>query len=81
MYKTPSVDELRAYLAEHEITGSAFARIVGSDPRTARRWTAPVDQRGHRDIPWTAWALLRLYVGGLSVEEYRAMVDSTPKTT
>lgn len=30
--------ELRAFLAEHELSQQALARLLGVDPRTVRRW-------------------------------------------
>lgn len=74
MYEIPTPDELREFAQRHELTGSAAAEIVGVDPRTWRKWTAAPDADNRRAIPWSAWALLRLYVGELSIDQYRLEV-------
>lgn len=37
--------------------------MVGVDPRTVRKWTAPAEAKNHRDIPYAAWRLFLQYVG------------------
>jgi hypothetical protein len=75
MYEVPKPDAFREWLKVHELTGAEAARIVGIDSRSIRRYTAPPDQEGARQLPWAIWMLLRLYVGEISIEEYRALAD------
>jgi hypothetical protein len=74
MYSTLSPEKFRDWLKDNELSGAEAARIVGTDSRTIRRYTAPPDQPGARALPWAVWALLRLYVGELSVDQYREEV-------
>jgi hypothetical protein len=76
MYEIPTSEQLREFARRHELTGSAAARVVGVDSRTWRKWTASTDADNQRAIPWSAWVLLRLYVGELSIEEYRGYLAS-----
>lgn len=74
MYEVPGGDELREFFKTHGLTGSMAAGIVGVDTRTVRRWTASSEAPSRRAIPWSAWILLRLYVGTLTIEEYKGEV-------
>ncbi len=74
MPDVPASSELREFLHRHDLTGRAAARIVGVEPRTVRKWAATEGTDNARSIPWSAWALLRLYVGELSLEDFREMV-------
>jgi hypothetical protein len=74
MFDVPTPDTLREFFREHKLTGSAAARIVGVDSRTVRKWTASEDADNRRAVPWSAWILLRLYVGEISIDQYRLMV-------
>lgn len=76
MYEVPNPDAFREWLKANEMTGADAARIVGVDSRTIRRYTAPPDQHGARQLPWAIWMLLQLYVGEVSVDQYRLMVIS-----
>ena len=51
-------ERLRQELATLAWTQSAFARRVGVDPRTVRRWLA-----GEREIPAIVWHVLALEQG------------------
>lgn len=54
-----SPDRLRAFLAEHKLTGSAAGALIGVDARTMRRWTG-----GQSDMPYSAWYALHHIVTG-----------------
>jgi hypothetical protein len=71
MYSSPNHVQLREFMAEYGLTGADVAKAVGIDSRSVRRWTAPQDQAGARSMPWAAWMLLQLYVGAITVDEYR----------
>jgi hypothetical protein len=68
MYPIPEPEELRAWIRDRGMTVGKAARLVGVDPRTARKWTAPRGSASHRAIPWNVWALLRLLAGAATVE-------------
>jgi hypothetical protein len=74
MYEVPRPEELREFLRANELTGAAAASLVGVDSRTVRKWTASEDAANRRAIPWSAWMLLRLYVGAITVDQYRLEV-------
>jgi hypothetical protein len=59
-----SPDRLRAFLADHKLTGAQAAALIGADSRTIRRWTAPQDVKGARQMPFTAWYALHHIVTG-----------------
>jgi hypothetical protein len=80
MYEIPNSEQLREFLKHHNLTGGEAARLVGVDPRTVRKWTAYEGADNKRAIPWSAWTLMRFYVGKLSVEEYRAEVSATEQS-
>ncbi len=48
--------ELRAFLAEHELSQQALARLLGVDPRTVRRWV----ENGRDQIPPAAVMRIKL---------------------
>ncbi len=75
MRKVPNHTALREWLKERGISQMQASRIVGVDGRTFRRYTAPPEQPGHRDLPWATWTLLRLYAGDITAEELRAEAD------
>lgn len=65
----PTPDELRFIIdyantveSAKKLTGSELGNLVGVDARTVRRWTAPIDAKNHRDIPYAAWRLLLQYI-------------------
>lgn len=74
MYEVPDSTTFREFLKAHELTGASAARIVGVDSRTVRKWTAYDEADNRRAIPWSAWTLLRLYVGEITVDQYRLEV-------
>ena len=74
MYEIPTGEQLRDFLREHSLTGAAAAAIVGVDSRTVRKWTASGDAANRRAIPWSAWILLKLFTGEVSIESYRQEV-------
>lgn len=74
MYEIPTGEQLRNFLREHNLTGAAAATIVGVDSRTVRKWTASGEAANRRAIPWSAWILLKLVAGEVSIEAYRQEV-------
>jgi len=74
MYEIPTAEELREFAQRNGLTGSVAAGIVGVDARTWRKWTASDGAANRRAIPWSAWTLLRLYAGEISVKDYRLEV-------
>lgn len=58
---------LGAQQGKEKLTGSEIANIVGADPRSIRRWTAPVDSSNSKNIPYAAWRLLLLSAGLVDV--------------
>lgn len=75
MYEVPSGAELREFLKRHNLTGMAASAIAGVDARTVRKWTASAEAENRRAIPWSAWILLRLAVGELTIDSYRSMLN------
>lgn len=59
-----SPDRLRAFLAEHKLSGAEAGTLLGADGRTIRRWTAAPGTPGARDMPYTAWYTLHYIVTG-----------------
>ena len=70
MYEIPDSEDLRQFLTRNNLTGSAAAAIVGVDSRTIRKWTAHEDADNRRAIPWSAWTLLQLYTGEITLDKY-----------
>lgn len=70
-YQTPTPEEVRAMIVycgqvvgKDKLTGSEVAAIVGvEDHRSVRRWTAPIEEKGHRDILYAPWRLLCQFAG------------------
>ena len=75
-----SPDALRAALARHSITGSQAGRLLGVDSRTIRKWTAAADISNHRDMPDSAWWLLLILTGDITVPDLLAhlQIGETP---
>lgn len=69
-----SPDALRDVLTRHALTGSQAGRLLAVDSRTIRKWTAAADISNHRDMPESAWWLLLILVGDLTVAELLAHV-------
>lgn len=62
----PTPEEVRELLSKHGLSGAGAGRIIGVDGRTVRRYTAPADQKGAREIPYSAWRLLLIETGEVS---------------
>jgi len=75
MYETPTPDKLKSFMVDNDLTGADIAALTGVNPRTARRWIAPPDQKGARPIPWSSWALILLLTGKMSVDNLFAMIS------
>lgn len=69
MIPTYSPDALRAVLASHSLTGSQAGRLLGVDSRTIRKWTARPEIPNSREMPESAWWLLLILVGDITVAE------------
>jgi len=68
-------DALRAVLARHKLTGSQAGRLLGVDSRTIRKWTAAADISSHRDMPDSAWWLLLILTGDITVPDLLAYLE------
>lgn len=79
MIPTYSPDGLRAALARHALTGSQAGRLLGVDSRTIRKWTAAADINNHRDMPESAWWLLLILTGDITVPDLLAHVTGPDK--
>jgi hypothetical protein len=64
---TYSPDALRAALKRHDLTGSQAGRLLGVDSRTIRKWCSPPDSPSHRAMPESAWWLLLILTGDITV--------------
>lgn len=64
--------ELRAFLAEHELSQLDLARILDVDPRTVRRWVQP----GRDKIPEGAQMRLKLAKIG---RKFKTRRDLSPR--
>ncbi|MBI3096357.1 MAG: XRE family transcriptional regulator [Rhodocyclales bacterium] len=71
MIPTYSPDALRAVLARHALTGSAAGRLLAVDSRTIRKWTAAASINNHRDMPESAWWLLLILTGDITVDDLK----------
>lgn len=69
MFDVPNAEELREFLKKYNLTGAEAARLVGVDSRTIRKWTASEEAANRRSMPWSAWALLRVRVGAVTVQQ------------
>ena len=79
MYDLPSPLELREFLKFNNLTGSKAAELIGVDSRTIRKWTAEGGTNA-RGMPWAAWALLRIMVGAVSVEQLKEDIKKPQET-
>lgn len=77
-WERPSSDEIRIvlYIAgeaegrpDKKLTGDNFAKLVGVNPKTARRWIAPEDSANFQKMPYSAWRLLLQYAGIVEPEQ------------
>ncbi len=73
-------DALRGVLSRHALTGSSAGRLLGVDSRTIRKWTAAPDVPTHRDMPESAWWLLLILTGELTVPQLLAHVGADQAT-
>ena len=48
-------------------------------PRAARRWVAPIDQKGAAPIPWAAWALIQILTGKQKPDEILKKINEWKK--
>lgn len=90
MIPTYTPDALRAVLARHALTGAAAGHLLAVDSRTIRKWTAAADISNHRDMPESAWWLLLILTGDISVIDLKVhlnierpplmKIESTPGT-
>jgi len=76
MYETPTPEKLKLFLYENNLTGADIAALTGVNPRTARRWVSPPDQKGSKPIPWSDWALILLLTGKMSISDMLLMVGN-----
>jgi hypothetical protein len=76
MYEIPTPEEIKEFMVENDLTGADMAALSGVKPRAARRWVAPVDQKGARPIPWAAWALIQLLTGKASKSDYLKKISA-----
>ena len=75
MYKPdykPTPEDVRELLRKHGLAGSAAGRICGVGSRTVRRWIAPEDSAGARQIPTAAWKLLCVVTEEMLISEIKA---------
>lgn len=56
-----------------KLVGVTYNPLKGSS--TVRKWRAPVASKDHRDMPYSAWRLLLVYAGVVSVDEGLAAID------
>ncbi|GHU66602.1 hypothetical protein FACS189447_07820 [Spirochaetia bacterium] len=75
MYDIPTPEQFKEFLKAHNLTGAKAAAYSGVDARTARRWTAPVEQKGARSIPWAAWALIQIFSGEVNPAELKTEIE------
>jgi hypothetical protein len=73
---TYTPDALRGVLTRHAITGSHAGRLLGVDSRTIRKWTAQATVATHRDMPESAWWLLLILTGEITVPDLLAHVGA-----
>lgn len=57
-WEAPSKEQIRAFLSQFGLSGSAVGNLVGVKSRQVRRWTS-----GDSEIPYSAWMLLAEKVG------------------
>lgn len=72
-WEPPVGEELAAALSMAGLSATAFAGLVGVEPRTVRRWL-----RGDSSIPYAAWAWLAARAG--LAEMWRPWNDGLPST-
>ena len=75
MYEVPAPEELKSFMLKNNLTGADIAALTGVNPRTARRWVAPADQKGARPIPWSDWILILVLTGKMDIESVLKMIS------
>lgn len=78
MPPTYTPDALRGVLSRHALTGSQAGRLLGVDSRTIRKWTSTPAIANHRDMPDSAWWLLLILTGELTVPDLLAHLGIKP---
>ena len=73
---TYTPDALRGVLTRHALTGSQAGRLLGVDSRTIRKWTAHETITTHRNMPESAWWLLLILTGEITVPQLLAHVGA-----
>ena len=68
MYNIPTPEELRLFMQNNKLTGADIAALTGVNPRTARRWIQPSEQKGAKKILWAEWALILLLLKKMNIE-------------
>ena len=79
MYDTPPPEEIRKFMLDNNLTGADVAALTGVKPRAARRWVAPAGQKGACPIPWAAWAIMQIFTGQKTKEDYLTLIDGWKK--
>ena len=79
MYEIPAPEEIKFFMAESNLTGADIAALAGVKPRAARRWVAPMDQKGAAPIPWAAWALIQILTGKQKPDEILKKINEWKK--
>lgn len=62
-FVSPTAEEVRSALKLANLTGSQAGTLLGVDGRTVRKWTG-----GEREIPYSAWRLLLIYLRAVEPE-------------
>lgn len=75
MSKVPEPEDLRKWIAAKGMTVSQAAKLAGVEARAARRWTSPREAKSFREIPWSAWALMRILSGEATPERIRQEIE------
>lgn len=57
-YQSPTAEDVRTLKDISEKTGRELGELVGVEPRTFRKWTAPESANQKTKIPYAAWRLL-----------------------